>query len=79
MVFARFCGAEVVVAALLVTEVAMLGSVSAAFQQCRQVISPPFSADMNGKRFGATTDKRATENVISETGKVGTGLIAARK
>jgi hypothetical protein len=35
MVFTRFCGAVVVV----VGEVAMLGSVSAAFEQCRLVIS----------------------------------------
>src|ERR1700730_9518574 len=39
MVFTRFWGAVVVVAALFVTEVAMLGSVSAAFKQCRLVIS----------------------------------------
>src|SRR5580704_10729951 len=46
IVFTGFCGAVVVVAALLVTEVAMLGSVSAAFQQCRMIISSPSSTTL---------------------------------
>jgi hypothetical protein len=39
MVFTTLCGAVAVVAALLVAEVAMMGSVSAASKQCRLVIS----------------------------------------
>jgi hypothetical protein len=44
MVFAMLCGAVTVVAALLVAEVAMLGSVSAASNQCRLIICVPCGA-----------------------------------